>query len=174
VSHRIGYSLVPILSVAFLLSGCNLPIGASSKEATATPQAINRPTTESVSLPTQTSAMEITSSGEATLAPQILATPYAQEPAAGICGMAEGTWVTVTIYPDIPDPRCVQVRGDQKLIVVNQTQDTINLSIGPFHTSINPGEDARLDQPFGSYLAPGVHLVEVQPCCGGTIVLKEG
>ena len=172
MSHRIGYSLVQILSFAFLLSGCNLPIGASSKEATATPQAMNRPTTESVSLPTVTSAMETTSAGEATLAPHILATPYAQEPAAGICGMSEGTWVTVTIYPDIPDPRCVQVRGHQKLIVVNQTPDTINVTIGPFHTSINPGEDARLDQPFGSYLAPGVHLLDVQPCCGGTILLK--
>ena len=46
--------------------------------------------------------------------PQPLATPYAQEPAAGICASFEGEMVTVSLNPDIPDPRCAKVRRGSK------------------------------------------------------------
>jgi hypothetical protein len=101
----------------------------------------------------------------ATLAPTIamtaqsysLATPYAQEPAAGICASVEGEMVVVRLNPDVPDPRCTKVRPDQKLTVINQTQNTLQVSIGSFKASLEPGAETIFDTPFSEYLAPGVH-----------------
>jgi hypothetical protein len=101
-----------------------------------------------------------------------LATPYAQEPAAGICGSFEGEMVTVTLNPDIPDPRCSKVRPEQKLTVINQTQNTLQVSIGSFTTSLEPGTSTIIDTPFGEYLAQGVHQLQVTPCCGPELWLE--
>ena len=101
-----------------------------------------------------------------------LATPYAQEPAAGICGNFEGEMVTVTLNPDIPDPRCSKVRPEQKLTVINQTQNTLQVSIGSFTTSLEPGTSTIIDTPFGEYLAQGVHQLQVTPCCGPELWLE--
>ena len=101
-----------------------------------------------------------------------LATPYAQEPAAGICASFWGGGVTVTINPDMPDPRCAKVRADQKLTVVNQTDSTLEISIGKFSTSIESGAQSIIETPFGEYLAPGVHQLQVSPCCGAELWLE--
>jgi len=102
-----------------------------------------------------------------------LATPYAQLPAAGICAGSEGEMVKVTIYPDIPEPRCSKVRADQKLTVINQTQNTVQISIGRFSSSLEPGTGMVFDIPFGEYLAAGVHQLQVSPCCGPELWLEE-
>lgn len=103
--------------------------------------------------------------------PEELATPASLQPAAGICGAFEGDYVTVTIYPDIPDPRCVKVEADQKLIVANQRGEPIQVRFGHLEAQITPGEETLFDLPFGEYLAPGVHRLMVSPCCGGEIIL---
>lgn len=103
-----------------------------------------------------------------------LATPYAQQPAAGICASFEGEIVEVTLNPDIPDPRCSKVRPDQKLNVINKTQNTLEVSIGRFTVSLAPGAETQFDTPFGEYLAPGVHQLLVSPCCGPEIWLEVG
>jgi len=102
----------------------------------------------------------------------ILATPYAQEPAAGICASFEGEMVVVTLNPDVPDPRCSKVRPDQKLSVINKTQNTLEVSIGRFTASLEPGAETKFDTPFGEYLAPGVHQLLVSPCCGPELWLE--
>jgi hypothetical protein len=101
-----------------------------------------------------------------------LATPYAQEPAAGICASPAGEMVTVSIYPDIPDPRCSQVRADQVLTVINQTQNTLEITLGRFTENLEPGAQISIDTPFGEYLAPGVHQLQVSPCCGAELWLE--
>jgi hypothetical protein len=98
-----------------------------------------------------------------TAQPYPLATPYAQGPTAGICASPEGDMVVVTINPDVPDPRCTKVRPDQKLTVLNKTQDMLEVSIGRFTASLEPGAETIIDTPFGEYLAPGVHLLQVTP-----------
>ena len=103
--------------------------------------------------------------------PRSLATPYADMPAAGICGTAEGEWVTITLEPGIPNPRCVQVQPEQKLSVVNQTGGTVDIALGTFEATLAPGQTISFDKPFGEYLARGVHALGVTPCCGGEIVL---
>ncbi len=115
---------------------------------------------------------------EATLEPApasaspILATPAAQSPAAGICAEFEGETITVTINPDIPDPRCVSIRPDQKLVVVNHRGEPIQVKIGHFEASLPNGGEQFFDLPFGQYLAPGVHQMLVSPCCGAELVLS--
>lgn len=56
---------------------------------------------------------------------QTLATPYAMQPAAGICASFEGEIVEITLNADVPDPRCSEVRPDQKLRVINHTQSKL-------------------------------------------------
>jgi len=102
----------------------------------------------------------------------ILATPYAQSPAAGICASFEGEMVVVSIYPDIPDPRCIKVRADQQLTVVNRTQNNLEVSLGIYKASLTPGAETTFDAPFGMYLATGVHQLQVSPCCSPELVLE--
>lgn len=102
-----------------------------------------------------------------------LATPVAESPAAGICGGFEGQWVTITINPDIPDPRCSFIRPGQMLEVVNHRDETLTVSIGQFEVEIPSGENHKFELAFGEYLMPGVHQLSVQPCCGAELVLGD-
>ena len=72
---------------------------------------------------------------------------------------------------DIPDPRCMRVRPDQFLTIVNNRSEDIEIQFGPFRVSIEAGGSQRIDQPFGDYLAWGVHSLQSTPCCGGEIWL---
>ncbi len=110
---------------------------------------------------------------EVTLQTSPLATPYAQEPAAGICASFDGTIVKVSLNPDIPDPRCVKVSADQKLNIINNTQNTLGVTIGRFTASLEPGKETTFDTPFGEYLQPGVHQIQVTPCCGAELWLEK-
>ncbi len=101
------------------------------------------------------------------------ATPYADSPAAGICGSFEGEWVTITIYPDIPDPRCAAICPDQMLEVVNLREETLIVKLHYLDAEIPPGESRRFEISFGELLLPGVHHLSVQPCCGAELVLRE-
>jgi hypothetical protein len=101
-----------------------------------------------------------------------LATAVAQEPAAGICGSSEEEVVVVTLLPGIPDPRCVIVRSDQMLKIVNKQSETLDVSLGHFQASIPPEGEYVVPAPFGEYLEAGVHHLQVSPCCGGSIWLN--
>ncbi len=103
--------------------------------------------------------------------PPSLATPYANMPAAGICGSFEGYRVTISIEPGIANPRCVQVTASQIFTVVNVTEGPIDVSLGTFQATLAPGQSIDIDKPFGDYLAKGVHLLGVSPCCGAELVL---
>jgi len=99
------------------------------------------------------------------------ATPYAQSPAAGICASPEGVEVEMSLLPGIPDPRCLEIRPDQRLTVRNRTGGPVHVQLGPFSADLADGEDFTMDVPLGEFLAPGVHALQVEPCCGGELVL---
>lgn len=101
-----------------------------------------------------------------------LATPIAESPAAGICAEHEGSLVTVTIFPDIPDPRCSLVRPKQQLRVINMRSETLQVSFAGLEAEIAPGEEHVFEEPFGALLMPGVHRFDVSPCCGAELVLR--
>ena len=102
-----------------------------------------------------------------------LATPVAQSPAAGICAEISEDIVIVTINPDIPDPRCSVIHPEQKLEVINHREETLEIKIGQLEATLAPGESHLFDLAFRDYLAPGVHRIEVQPCCGAELVLGD-
>lgn len=149
--------LIPILILIMLLAvGCTMV-----QSPDGTPFITGTPATET---PTET--------------PQIipdslpLATPVADSPAAGICPETEGEIVTVTIYPDIPDPRCRIAAPDQMLEVVNARDVTLFVTLGDLEAQIAPGESYLFERIFRDYLAPGVHRIEVSPCCGAELWLQ--
>jgi hypothetical protein len=89
-------------------------------------------------------------------------------PAAGVCGRTTGTVLTVRIEPDAPDPRCTRVDGSQSLRVVNRTGDygqsghAVIVTWVPGHRfTLPPGGSREIKQPFGAYLARGVHVLRV-------------
>ena len=102
-----------------------------------------------------------------------LATPVSQEPAAGICAGFDGELVEIRINPDIPDPRCARINPGQRLKVINASGGQVQVHIGPYEEAIERSGEYTFDTPFGEYLAPGVHLVQVQPCCGPELWLVE-
>jgi hypothetical protein len=109
---------------------------------------------------------------KATSRPYALATPYAQEPAAGICATFDGEVVTISLNADVPDPRCAKVRPDQTLKVINNTVSPLSVSIGAFKSALLAANEYSIDVRFGDYLAPGVHQLQVSPCCGAEIWLE--
>lgn len=109
---------------------------------------------------------------QAAPAPLPLATPYALQPASGICAAPQGDVLTFTLSADIPDPRCMAATAAQRLRVVNASGASLRVSIGPFTVTLAPGGDHLFDAPLGSYLLPGVHQVLVQPCCSPELWLK--
>jgi len=149
----LGGRRVLLLAVA-LLCGCAPGIGTSQ------PAASTAPTPSATEL--------VTDAGES------LATPVADSPAAGICGGSEQAIVTITIFPDIPDPRCALVRPDQQLRVVNQRAEVLQVSLAGQQASLEPGGEVLFEVPLGQLLAPGVHRIEVSPCCGAELWLQDG
>jgi hypothetical protein len=122
---------------------------------------------------TPTSAPAPAAEASPTPAMSILATPYADSPAAGICASFDGPVVELRIEPGIPDPRCARARADQQMKVTNNTDGPLDVSIGTYSGHMEPGGEFVIEAPFGSYLAPGVHQLQVLPCCGPEIVLEE-
>ncbi len=90
------------------------------------------------------------------------------EPAKG-CGPDPDASVTFTINPDGPFPAdCAIVGKDQRLRVVNATNAfnqpgaaiTLDFAGLPPRT-VRVGEATTYNMPFGSYLAPGQHQLQV-------------
>jgi hypothetical protein len=88
-----------------------------------------------------------------------LLAPDGETPAAGTCGAFAGTVVEIVLHPDIPSPRCVEVTAEQILQVSNAAGETVDVSFGGTSVALAAGDAYTFDQPFGDYLAPGVHRV---------------
>ena len=100
------------------------------------------------------------------------ATPEADSPAAGICASFKEETVRIEIraWPDgVPDPRCVEVRAEQKLLLVNSAPEPIEFTLGRFHEILSPGETFTAELAFGEYLMPGAHSLHIAPYGGPEI-----
>jgi len=129
-------------------------------------------------LPLTLGCVLLTSAGGAgttptTKTPLPRATPYALEPAAGICADPAGDQVVMTLEPGIPDPRCLIVHSGQRLRVVNHTGADVVIAIGPFSFPMPANSETTIGPTFGEYLLSGVHALRADPCCGGELWLRE-
>jgi hypothetical protein len=113
-----------------------------------------------------------------------LAAAVSKHPAAGVCAevpRTQGAIRTVRIEPDVPDPRCSQVYPSQRLRIVNATNDygqrgkTVAVQLADFRARLAPGKAKTFDASFGSYLAPGDHVVTVSVYGGSgpELLLKQ-
>jgi hypothetical protein len=109
---------------------------------------------------------------EPTANPIKLATPASMQPAAGICAEGQGEVVTMRVNPYAPDPRCLQVRSDQRLSVFNGLEVQLEISLGELTATIESGGEYTFEIPFGQIFLPGVHDLGTSSCCGGAIWLK--
>jgi hypothetical protein len=106
-------------------------------------------------------------SGDATSAPVNIAVtgnlkpPDAEQPASGICDLANGDVVTININADVPYPRCMKVLSNQRLQVVNATNGPVQVQLAQFDVQLQPDQAQLFDATVGSYLAPGVHWLRV-------------
>lgn len=96
-----------------------------------------------------------------------LATPQSDSPAAGICDFYPGELIVFEIYPDIPSPRCARATPEQRLQVINRTDQDLDIWIGAYEYTIEPGAEQVIDAELGTYLAPGVHRVSTSAYGGG-------
>lgn len=112
--------------------------------------------------------------GCASRPPALKPPDYLPPPTAGICAEPSGEVVTVTVNPDIPNPRCSKVTDSQKLRVVNNTIETVQAKLGDFELSIEPGREATIDKSFGSYLEPGIHLITMSNLAGAAEIWLVG
>jgi Tfp pilus assembly protein PilE len=89
-------------------------------------------------------------------------------PASGVCYPASSSPVSITINPDVADPRCVKVTSAQTLSVTNSTKQEITVSIGGKSLTLSAGATQSISDSFGSYLESGVHNVHASNYGGGS------
>lgn len=84
-----------------------------------------------------------------------------QTPASGICaGPINDNLVAVTFGMDnVPQPRCTKVTSNQNLKIINNSNQTISGSVGPYKIDTPPSQSQTIEATFGLYLMPGVHNI---------------
>jgi hypothetical protein len=148
------HSRIVVVLLLLLVAGCNYPLQREIPTSAPTSPAARLPS------PAATAQVELT--------PRL--TPYALEPAAGICdGPGASETVAIEIMPDAPAPRCIKVSPQQKLVAANRTDAAVTITIGSYQATLQPGAQQLLDVRLGDVYAPGVHVLQVQPYFGPEI-----
>jgi hypothetical protein len=149
---RLICRLAAFAVIAGALAACG---GGSSK----TPTAVPPTSTFALATPVPVSGTPA-AEGTATIPATVeLAPADSQFPAASVCSEPPGDdVVTWRIMADIPSPRCNQIRTDQTVAFINDTEETIDVQLGAYKLTITSGFTGEISQPVGTYLAPGVHV----------------
>lgn len=73
-----------------------------------------------------------------------------------------GPYATLLINPDVPSPRCLRASPEQQLRLVNGREEPIRVRLDPvIDVDLAPGEEVVIERRLGTYLAPGVHRLEI-------------
>ena len=94
------------------------------------------------------------------------ATPSSNQPAAGICRMANGDVVTVELRPTSLHPLCA-CTTPPATAGAEQHGATVSVRLAWLETVLDPSEEHTFDLTLGSLLAPGVHRLGVSAPPGG-------
>jgi hypothetical protein len=93
--------------------------------------------------------------------------PDSDSPAAGICAQPQEDPVPVILGlgPDgLPlGGRCIEVSLAQRIQFINRTGARLHMQLGEYVIDLADGEEATMPEPVGSYLAPGVHFLDMGP-----------
>jgi hypothetical protein len=90
-------------------------------------------------------------------------------PAAGVCGGDAARIQTVALrsLDFVPQPRCLIIRDQQFLRVVNGMRTSITARLGKrLRVTLAPGQGATFPEPIGKYLASGVHSLNLTSLSG--------
>lgn len=140
-----------MLVIGLLCAGvlaCNLP----------SPEESGQPPTRTPSAASATASTISATKGPEVASPVPVKLPDSDTPAAGICAETDDGIVQIRILdPPPPDPRCLQVTADQRLSVLNDTENEIRVRLAHYDRLVPPGGETTLELPMGEYLAPGVH-----------------
>ena len=79
-------------------------------------------------------------------------------PAASVCPEHHEPFITIVLEIDVPNPRCVKVRGGQ-LRVINNRPEAVTVTFRGRKYVFEPGADRAFAPSLGEIWAPGVHLV---------------
>jgi hypothetical protein len=92
--------------------------------------------------------------------------------AAGVCVGQDSEIVAVTLEIDVPSPRCVVIRGSQRLRVTNHFEKTALAKLGPLEMVIPTGASVTVRETFDSYMEPGGHTLKTDVYGGGGVELR--
>jgi hypothetical protein len=89
--------------------------------------------------------------------------PESDSPAAGICDGSEGA-VGIVEIPSFDEivPRCLVIHHDQRLRLLNHTDDQFWARLGRhFSARVSPHGTYEFSEPVGRYLLPGVYTLRL-------------
>ncbi len=118
----------------------------------------------------------VTDAETAAVTEEYRATPESEFPAAGICASINEATVRIEIraWPgNVPDPRCIRVRSEQNLILLNSAPEAITFMLGKYQATIEPGASYTIRPGFGEYLLPGAHSLHIEPYGGPEIYFQS-
>jgi hypothetical protein len=81
-------------------------------------------------------------------------------PAAGICQLVTEAVYVMTVSPDMPSPRCLQISQDAMIGFNNQSGAPLTARLGGYEFPLPENVDVIFNVPVGGYLAPGVHQLD--------------
>ena len=88
--------------------------------------------------------------------------------AAGVCPESADEIVSVVLEMDVPQPRCILVRGWQRLRVTNNLSQTVNARLGGAEIHLPQGSTVTLAESFSEYLEPGGYTMTTDLYGGDT------
>jgi hypothetical protein len=99
-----------------------------------------------------------------------------QEPSsvdAAACESPPGAVVELVVTgPDgVPQPRCSQVRRDQRLRLSNRSWTPVAARVGRYAYRLGPGESRDVPGPVSGYLADGAHAIALSAGATGPVVV---
>jgi hypothetical protein len=88
--------------------------------------------------------------------------PESDTPAAGICQLVTDAVYIMTVSPDMPSPRCLQVPLGAIIGFNNQTGAPLKAHLGGYEFLLPENVEVVFNVPVGTYLAPGVHQLQLE------------
>ena len=119
--------------------------------------------TDSDSSPPQTTSAATTTTAVPTTIAAGLDAPIEPGPGAAPCSEIDGDVVTINDTDHVSIPRCLIVRGDDRLSVHNTAKGAITVTLGThYRAEIPAGGSHTFSVPLTRHLAPGMHVLEVR------------